>query len=190
MDWKEYMKQGKALDYMIFDPPWNFNDKPPKATSQLTYDLWLNNQKCADHIFKKANASCLFIWVPSSLLDVLLCASMESPGYRYKTLMTWVKTTKHGKIHYGLGNWFRNSTEQLAVFGRVGARPIKLTMRNAHHAPPRSRTGKPRDFERELVYQLGAKGYRDGAYVFSGIDELDMFDVFNIDMVDMEFGHE
>ena len=194
IDWLKYLNEHKVMDYMIIDPPWNFDDKSPKAINPLKYDLWRDNEYGIKKIFKLAKASYLFIWVPNSLLDVLLSLSVELRKYKYKTLITWVKLTSGGKYHYGLGHWLRNSTEQLVVFskeiGSYKSRAIRLTMRNVYHGVIRPKTGKPRDLELSIIEQLSDRGYNTGAYVFSGTEKMDCFSKYEIDLIDMEFTDE
>lgn len=194
MDWKEYLKDHKQVDYLIVDPPWNFDDKPPRAVNQLKYDLWKNNVVGIKNLFRLSEAQYLFVWIPNSLLDVLLALSITSKKYKFKTLITWVKMTKGGKYHYGLGHWLRNATEQLVVFAKeVGskkAKPIKFNTRNVHHGQTRPKTGKPRKLELEIIEQLSAKGYTAGAYIFSGVDETGCFKRYDIDLIDVGFEHE
>lgn len=189
-DWKEYLKIHSDMDYLIADPPWNFDDKPPRAINQLKYSLWKNNITGIKSLFALSEAQYLFVWIPNSLLDVLLALSMVSKKYKFKTLVTWVKMTNGGKYHYGLGHWMRNSTEQLVVFAKKKAKPIKLSMRNVHHDQTRPKTGKPRSLELGIIEQLAERGYTSGAYIFSGTDKIGGFKKYNIDLVDVEFANE
>jgi N6-adenosine-specific RNA methylase IME4 len=186
-DWASYLKKNPDVEYVIADPPWNFDDKSPKAISQLKYVLWNNNASCILKLFRLCSARYLFVWVPNSLLDVLLSASLISRKFTYKTLITWAKTTKSGKIHYGLGHWFRNSTEQLVIFVQNGAKPLKSSQRNLQFHKTRPRTGKPRALELHIIDLLERSGCTHGAYLFSGIDEVACFVDYNIDLVDVEF---
>ncbi len=188
-DWAAYLTVDVACQYAIIDPPWNFDDKPPKAKAQLAYTLWDNNAQCLEKLGEGLlahGAQHLFLWCPTALLHQVLpvWAGM------YKTLITWVKQTKWGKLFYGLGNTFRNSTEQLIVCTAPGAKPLRSHLRNVHHETARKRTGKPRGLEVAILQELADRGFVRGAYLFSGMAEVECFQKFDIDLVDTGFAED
>jgi N6-adenosine-specific RNA methylase IME4 len=60
----------------------------------------------------------LALWVPSSMLSDGL-RTMTSWGFRQTTTYVWGKTTKSGKIEFGMGRMFRGSHE-IALIGTCG----------------------------------------------------------------------
>lgn len=69
-----------------------------------------------------ASDNCLLAmwWVPPMPREAL--AVVEAWGFTLKTMcgFTWCKTTKNGKIHFGMGNWTRANAENclFAVRGK------------------------------------------------------------------------
>ena len=184
-DWKEYLKDNNFFDYLIADPPWRFDDKPPKVDGQLSYSLWDDNKKCLNEMFDNAKSKHYLIWIPTSLLPDLISVVAKRDDLDFKTLLTWVKTTSKGKIHYGLGHTLRNSTEQLAFVSSKGNKPMRLNIRNVYHGKTKPRTGKPRELEKILVSNIDLEKNKKGVYLFSGSEDLDIFMDFNIDLVDI-----
>lgn len=182
-DYRKFLNELPKGDYAIADPPWDFNDSknPAVLKHQVLYERWKNED--VDLIFEKFDVSYIFLWVPNSLLKEVLVR--DSKEYVYKTVITWKKLTKTGKTFYGLGNHFRNSTEQLLVFVRKGAKTLRNSRRNIVEEIAGKRTIKPKIFEKELVSFLNDKGFK-GYYLFSG-DETDCFKEFNIDLIDIIF---
>ena len=172
-DYKEFIQEhGKDYDYIILDPPWRFKSTPPAVfKEQLIYNLWNDNIGELNWILNNINAKYVFIWTCNSILNETFDAIKNTP-YIYKTILTWVKETPKGNLFYGLGNTFRNATEQLMVVQRksTSKQPIKalnLTMRNVIFAPAGRRTIKSKGFEEELIETLNAKNLK-GCYIFSG----------------------
>lgn len=184
-DWKDYLQQNNKFDYVIADPPWKFGDKPPKLDDQLNYSLWDKNDSCLEYLFNSSKAKHYFIWIPTSLISEFMGVVNRHDELVYKTMLTWVKLTATGKIHYGLGHTLRNATEQLIFLTAKGEKPLRIHERNIYHAKTRPKTGKPRELEYKIVESLQQRGFDKGVYLFSGTEQLDSFKKFNIDLVDI-----
>ena len=184
MDYKDYIKQMDEKDVVLVDPPWSYDDKHPRAVKQLSYSLWDND---VTFIFENVKTKYLLIWVTNSFVDKLFqdYFSSDSP-FEYKTLITWVKLTKSGKLFYGLGNHFRNATEHIAVFVRKDIKPIRLAIRNVFHAKVGPRTLKPKEFEVKILKEFNQAGFSKFAYIFSG-PYINAFKKLDIDLVDICF---
>lgn len=179
IDYKEYVGYMDHKYYSIIDPPWDFNDKPPKVDGQVSYSRWNDNHECMKWVFENIKSDILFIWIPVSLEDVPHKAVCNK--FKYRTRLTWRKLTKHGKEHYGLGHWFRNSTESLMVFAK-DVKAIKSPLRNIFSASASDeRTEKPKEAEVEIIRSLGIAA--TGAYLFSG-PNVESFNEFKLDCVD------
>lgn len=104
------------------DPPWQYGDKKPRGGAERHYPTMPLKEICALPISRLAADSCaLFIWATWPLLPEALQV-ISAWGFEYKTLgFDWVKATKNGKEHVGLGRYNRGNTEPclLAVKGRV-----------------------------------------------------------------------
>lgn len=181
-DFKEFLSEhAKDYDYIIFDPPWKFNNKVPNLfNQQLTYNLWNNNIEDLRWIFENTNGpKYMFIWTCNSIINEVFEAAKDT-GWIYKTMVTWVKQTNKGNLFYGLGNTFRNATEQIMVFQRPKTKALNLSLRNVFMAPAGVRTIKPKEFEGGLIKALNSKGM-NGVYIFCG----DSFGCLDIDGVDI-----
>ena len=93
----------------------------------------------------------LWLWVTKDFLpdgfDLL-----NSWGWQYKQIFTWLKTTKAGVPSYGMGYWCRNACEYLilAVNATKGNRPLAATTTpNYILAPKGGHSAKP-----EAAYDL------------------------------------
>lgn len=69
-----------------------------------------------------ADDSILFMWVTMPLLDKAF-ETMKAWGFKYKTCgFCWVKRTKKGKIHLGMGHYTRGNAE-LCLIGIKNKKP-------------------------------------------------------------------
>ena len=169
-DYRDFLsKPHTHYDYLILDPPWRFDSKPPVLSeNQLTYNLWNDNVKDLQWILMNTDADYIFLWTCNSIIDSNI-KSLEGTPYRYKTMLTWVKQTAKGNLFWGLGNTFRNCTEQMIVLSKKKAKALNLNMRNVIFYPAGKRTIKPKEFEKELITKLTDKGL-SGCYLFCGED--------------------
>lgn len=175
-DFKKFLNRNMRFDYAIIDPPWNYNSKPLAVMyNQLTYDLWDNND--LKLFFTQLDVDYIFLWVTNSFIPNAIEAAKDS-DFDYKTIFTWVKTTTKNNLAWGLGNTFRNCTEQILVFQRKKAKCLNLSMRNCILARTGKRTAKPKEFEKNLVNRLSEKD-KKGVYIFSGgkLDFIDSVDI-------------
>jgi N6-adenosine-specific RNA methylase IME4 len=106
---------------IVIDPPWNFGDegdcdqfgrgKPDYATMTIEQIAALPVGERA------ANNAHLYLWITNRSLPKGF-ALLEAWGFRYVTCLTWCKPS------FGLGNYFRGSTEQI-LFGVRGTLSLK-----------------------------------------------------------------
>ena len=179
-DFKEFLKRGISYDYVFIDPPWNYNDKSPKAVSQLSYSLWNNNTSDLLYILQNIKCDYIFLWTTNSMLQEVFLAINQQSIFVQKTMITWVKLTNRGNLFYGLGHNFRNSTEQLLVLVKKGAKPLKTNIRTHVQEEAGLRTLKPKKFEKALIDTLNTKKL-SGCYIFSGLN----CDSLDVDCVDI-----
>lgn len=165
-------KDFREVDYspfstLIIDPPWDYEDNGIRALEkQVSYSRWLNKEGL-EFIFSLPS-DYLFIWSTNSMIEVVLKFPQEK--FIYKQIFTWVKTTKNNKLAFGLGNNFRNCSEQLLLFVRkskIPPTPLRLNIRNVVLAESKPRTEKPKEFELFLVKLLEERS-QNIAYIFSG----------------------
>ena len=88
-----------------------------------------------------AENSHLYLWVPNALIDEG-SEVMKAWGFEYKTALTWAK------FSLGIGNYFRNSTEQV-LFGIRGRLPVlRRDVGTWFLARSREHSRKPDEFYR------------------------------------------
>ena len=142
------------------DPPWQFNLRETDEThrGRTPYPNLTD-----EHILKMpvvaiaSDDAYLFLWVTNQHLP-LGFQCLESWGFTYKQIYSWVKTTKASteddpKIRIGTGHYGRNCTEHFLVatkgkpktFMSLGIRDVP----NAILSPRREHSRKPEEF-----YQL------------------------------------
>jgi N6-adenosine-specific RNA methylase IME4 len=97
----------------------------------------------------------LYLWVTNNHIDQGI-ELIKAWGFTYKTLITWIKRTVHGKIGLGMGYYFRNSTEHMmfAVKGKM------LTTNNStknviEYVNPSKHSEKPKETRDFIVANSG-----------------------------------
>jgi N6-adenosine-specific RNA methylase IME4 len=146
---------------LVVDPPWKYelraNDKthrnripyPPMETEEI---LALPVLELCDR-----TGAVLWLWTTNNFMaEAYNC--IKRWGMSPKTILTWVKTTKAGGVHIGVGHWLRNATEHCIIATRGEARSFRhlRTLTNQSTvlmAPRREHSRKPEVFY-TLVEQL------------------------------------
>ena len=132
---------------ILIDPPWDWSDegdndqlgraKPDYATMTIDQLMQLPVSKYAD-------SNChLYLWVTNRSLPKAFNL-IEQWGFRYVTCITWVKPS------FGMGNYFRGSTEHL-LFAIKGSQPLKRKDMGTHFEAPR---GKGHSKKPDKVYEI------------------------------------
>lgn len=130
----------KKFQTIVVDPPWQFR-RHPKSVAPNYKLLTLEDIKSMPIKNIAADNAHLFLWVPNALIKEGI-EVMRSWGFEYKTMITWVKH------QMGIGNHFRNSTEQI-LFGVRGRLPIlQKNLRTWFLADRREHSRKPDEFYR------------------------------------------
>lgn len=143
---------------IVIDPPWDWGDegdinqmgraKPDYATMPIAEIEALPINKIADE-------NChLYLWVTNRSLPKAF-RLIEAWGFRYVTCITWVKPS------FGMGNYFRGSTEQV-LFAVKGSQPLKRKDVGTHFTAPRGNghSAKPDAFY-DLVRSCSHAPYID-----------------------------
>lgn len=130
---------------LYVDPPWCYNNKRTggsmKSGASAKYQDITVSALCALPIPDLADQhAVLFLWATVPLLPEAL-AVMNAWGFRYKTLITWVKT---GRL--GLGYWFRGQTEHLLLGTRGKVKPFRMQHTNIVVLPAERHSKKPDEF--------------------------------------------
>jgi N6-adenosine-specific RNA methylase IME4 len=150
-------------DVLYLDPPWRYNDKAHagKRGVEYKYQVMSDDEIAALPIGDLAKENCcLFLWTTCPKLDVALSV-ISDWGFTYKTVaFMWVKTTKHGKLFWGMGNWSRANGE-LCLLATKG-KP-KRVAKNVHQivmAQRREHSRKPDEVRDRIVALCGKDSKR------------------------------
>lgn len=159
---------------IVLDPPWDWGDEGDAdqlGRARPTYATMPFEDIAAQPIDKIAHDNAhLYLWITNRSLpkgfDLL-----NRWGFRYVTTLTWVKPS------FGMGNYFRGSTEHV-LFGVRGSLPLLRNDLGTHfHAPrPPRHSQKPEEFYTVVEscspgpwLEWPARRYRDG-WVVSGAE--------------------
>lgn len=140
------------------DPAWTYKDKASagKRGACHKYDTLtveeiglLNVPAIVD-----TNAA-LFLWATPPLLPYAERV-MEAWDFTYKTIaFTWIKTTKHGKLHFGMGNWTRANPEHVLLGLRGKMKRQSASVHSVVMAPLAAHSVKPPIIRDKIVELLG-----------------------------------
>ena len=129
---------------IVIDPPWDWGDEGDVnqlGRAKPEYHTMPIEEIEQLPIAKIAYNNChLYLWVTNRSLPKAFRLA-ESWGFRYITCLTWVKP------YYGMGNYFRGSTEQV-LFCVKGSQPLKRHDVGTHFEAPRGKghSAKPDEF--------------------------------------------
>ncbi len=148
---------------ILCDPPWRFATWSDKGRGRCPDGLWMNGQGnrwrangpkhyetmplddiMAMPVEAMAADDCvLFLWAVKPMLPAALAVG-TAWGFKYKTrAFLWVKTTKHGKRHIGMGHWTRANPEDCLLFTRGSPKRKSKAVRELIEAPVRQHSRKP-----------------------------------------------
>lgn len=149
---------GRTYKVILADPPWSFTTWSDKAqrSAKRHYPTMTVDNICALPVAALTEpGTALFLWGTSPNLPEVLRV-MDAWGFRFTTkAFTWVKTTKHGKEHVGMGYYTRANPEDcwlgLRIDGhrRSGAPMVTVpprlsrAVRQLVTAPVREHSRKP-----------------------------------------------
>ena len=120
----------KKYSIIYADPPWKYNDKMVmkgvhgniRGAESFYNTMTLEDIKALPVKEITEKNAILFLWVTMPFLPQTQ-EVMESWGFKYKTCgFTWIKTTKTGKIHTGMGHYTRGNAELCLIGVRGGGK--------------------------------------------------------------------
>jgi N6-adenosine-specific RNA methylase IME4 len=143
------------------DPPWPFRDKLPGPTRGAA-----KNYRCEMTVedIKRyplpalEDDAVLFLWRVAAMQEEAL-AVVRSWGFAPKTEVVWLKLTKHGKRHFGMGRIVRAEHETCIIATRGRPRRLLKNIRSTFEARVGKHSEKP-----EAFYELVEALY-EGPYV-------------------------
>jgi N6-adenosine-specific RNA methylase IME4 len=146
---------------LVVDPPWAYENTAHRGAAAKHYDTMEVDELLTLEL-PAAEQAHLWLWSTNTHLPNAF-AAVEGFGFRYVTLLTWVKPG------LGLGSYLRSTTEHclFAVRGRL--RPLRRDVPTHLHAQRGRHSAKPKEFF-DLVeaispgprVELFARGARPG----------------------------
>jgi N6-adenosine-specific RNA methylase IME4 len=126
---------------LVIDPPWDYEwlsiaGRAAPGYATMTHDELLSLDVAA---WVDAEFCHLYLWTTNNFLTRAVDL-MQQWGFQHKTVLTWVKP------RWGLGSYFRNSTEQV-LFGTTGTQNTRTGDIGTHfEAPMGEHSEKPEKF--------------------------------------------
>lgn len=144
---------------IYIDPPWEHRDKAQAGErgAAFKYSVMSVEELCRFPVQSLAHRDCLLAcwWVGPMPDEALQC--IRAWGFELRTFngFTWIKSTKHGKDHFGMGNWTRANCESVLLASR--GRPIRksASVRQIVRASIREHSQKPEEVRDRLVQLMG-----------------------------------
>lgn len=154
-EFKPFPRSGYGLIYA--DPPWAYRDKANagKRGACHKYGVLSMNEIAQLDVQSIAAPDCVLAmwWVPPQPAEAL--ALVEAWGFRLITMkgIEWIKTTKRGKFHFGMGHWTRANAESVLLAGRGAAMAAVDDLGLESESLLLAKRGKPRAVSHS-VHQL------------------------------------
>jgi len=151
----------KKYSIIYADPAWSFNNKNTggslKSGASNHYDTMSVEEMCKLPINKISEENCILFmwWVGSQPKEAIKLA--ESWGFTIKTMtgFNWVKTTKLGKLFFGMGFWTRAGSEMCLIAVKGKPKRISASIRSVIYAPIDKHSKKPEIFREQIVKLMG-----------------------------------
>jgi N6-adenosine-specific RNA methylase IME4 len=141
------------------DPAWPFGDNLPGGGrgARKHYRTMSVERICSFLVvagIEVADDAALFLWRPAAFAEQAVLVARVW-GFVPKTEMIWIKRTKHGKLHFGMGRTVRSSHETILVALRGRPERLSASVRSVFEAPVGRHSEKPDRFY-ELAEELFA----------------------------------
>jgi N6-adenosine-specific RNA methylase IME4 len=140
--------QGKFRT-LIFDPAWEYGSLSIAGRAKPGYALQTLDELRALDILQWAEPEChLYVWTTNNFLYEA-CKLVDGWGFQHRTLLTGYKS------HFGLGSYFRNSTEHVlfATLGDTTTRPAAANISTHFEFP----SGLEHSEKPEVFYDIVRK---------------------------------
>jgi N6-adenosine-specific RNA methylase IME4 len=137
-------KSGKYKT-LVIDPPWDYGALSIAGRAAPRYATMSHEELLALDVPAWADDNChLYLWTTNNFIT-RASELMKHWGFQHKTVLTWVKP------RWGLGSYFRNSTEQV-LFGVKGELRTRSDSIATHfEAPLGDHSEKPGCFYDDIV---------------------------------------
>jgi N6-adenosine-specific RNA methylase IME4 len=149
----------KKYNVIYADPPWQYTNKHQMFEVGETYDRGIENQYQVMNskdlkgmpIKSITQDDCVcFIWATNPLLPEAL-ELLKAWGFKYKTMLTWKKTT-------GSGYWFMGYTEHLLFGVKGNIKAFRSGISNFLDIKSGEHSEKPHQF-RELIFKVSEESF-------------------------------
>jgi len=158
---------------LVADPPWLLDDALGKRGATFHYACMTLDQIIGITLPTLGTDAVLFLWRLGSMQSEALAVA-RGWGFVPKAELVWIKTTKHGKRHFGMGRYVRASHETCLIATRGKARPERRDVRSTFEAPVGVHSAKPDKFysiveslyPESIRYELFARRARPGWWQF------------------------
>jgi N6-adenosine-specific RNA methylase IME4 len=149
----------KKYQIIYADPPWGSNTqfgRDKKKGKDQHYPLMSAGAIRNLPVKNIADENCvLFLWVVDTQLQDGL-DTIKSWGFTFKTVgFTWVKETKHGKEHFGVGRWTRKNPEMCLLATKGNPKRINAGVRQLQRHKVREHSRKPDEIRDEVICLCG-----------------------------------
>jgi len=149
----------KRYSVIYADPPWGSNTqfgRDKKKGNSQHYPLMTQADIEALEVANIADDDCiLFLWIVDNQMQDAL-NTIKAWGFEYKTVaFTWVKETKHGKDHLGVGVWTRKNPELCLLATKGKPKRMNAGVRQLQRHKIREHSRKPDEIRHEIVKLCG-----------------------------------
>ena len=130
---------------IVIDPAWEYDWLSLAGRAKPGYAMETHEQLLARDVAAWADdeAGChLYCWVTNNFM-ARACELVAHWGFQHRTIITWIKPPP-----FGLGSYFRNSTEHVifATRGDTTTRPAAASLPTHFEAPQGEHSEKPEKF--------------------------------------------
>ncbi len=131
---------------LIADPPWKYDDEL-LGRGGVPYATLARDEVLALPVSAWAEDDChLYLWTTNAMLP-LAVECMAQWGFEHKSVLTWVKLARGtGQPQFGMGSYFRGSTEHVLFGVRGNMRTRSRSIATHFEAPIGAHSEKPEKF--------------------------------------------
>jgi N6-adenosine-specific RNA methylase IME4 len=144
---------------IVLDPAWEYDQLSLAGRAKPNYAMQTHEELLALDVRAWADQiGChLYCWVTNNFM-ARACELVAHWGFQHRVLITWVKPAP-----FGLGSFFRNSTEHVlfATLGEISTRPDAASIPTHFEAPRGEHSEKPERFY-EIVRAASYPPYGEG----------------------------
>eukprot|EP00924_Labyrinthula_sp_SR-Ha-C_P007062 maker-scaffold_8-snap-gene-8.70-mRNA-1 protein AED:0.69 eAED:0.69 QI:0/0/0/1/0/0/2/0/813 len=113
-----------TFDLLHIDPPWNYLSDAPTRGASVSYNTLSDQDILSIHIGQLIKHGVVLLWTVNAKME-LSKRWLQEQGFKFRNLITWVKTTKNDKLAVGNGHIFRHATEK-CILATKGNHPDLL----------------------------------------------------------------